>query len=138
MKTKIFILHRIKFFGTFYIYMIDNKFKSCGSFSETLLDEYEKIFDVYWKIMKDLDNYIKRFKEKYGEQYYSSVETNSGLIGKKIELKPKYTSGEVFKGEIVCLWLPKDEKSFRDDDLWYVKWLNGKDGVIELKQIIFI
>lgn len=86
--------------------------------------------------MNNLD-YIKLFKEKYGEQHYISIETNSGLIGKKIELKPKYTS-EKLQGEIFCLWLPKDEKAYRDCDLWYVKWYNGKDGIIELKQIDFI
>jgi hypothetical protein len=82
-------------------------------------------------------DYIERFKETYGEKYYSSIEITSGLIGKKVKLKPKYSS-EDFQGEISCLWLPKDEKSYRDCDLWYVKWNNGKDGIIELKQIDFI
>jgi len=81
-------------------------------------------------------DYIKRFKETYGEEYYSLIEIDSRLIGKKIQLKPKF--GEDFQGEISCLWLPKDKNAFRDCDLWYVKWNNGKDGIIELKQIDFI
>ncbi len=52
-KNKETLIIKYKFFensmtfnGYRYLYQIENKFKTSGSFCETLLSEYEKIFNI--------------------------------------------------------------------------------------------
>jgi hypothetical protein len=79
-----------------------------------------------------INKWVKLFKDDLGEEVYNCIESESNLIGKRVQLR----SNSEFNGIITCLWLPKDEQ-YRTSDLWCVDWDNGKFGIIEIKQIIF-
>lgn len=75
---------------------------------------------------------IKEFKKIYGKEIYDIIESESGLVGTRIELK-KDSKGE---GTIEGLWLPNNPDQKRNHDLWHVKWDNGSYGVVQENDII--
>jgi len=52
-------------------------------------------------------------------------------IGKDIQLK-----GTELKGKVVRLYLAKDIEFSRPNDLWWVEWEDGRNGIIELEKDI--
>jgi len=76
---------------------------------------------------------LVRFKKLFGEDIYQEIEDKYGVVGKKVILKKDPEFGE---GTIIGLWIPADKT--RKNNLWYVDWKAGSNGIVELKDLEFI